>query len=61
MHYAIVAAGAVLHYLKETEHPNLQHVTNIQRIERKIFCGWIVLPSEILNCWARVRTVATRY
>jgi DNA mismatch repair protein MutS len=25
----IVAAGAVLHYLKETEHPNLQHITSI--------------------------------
>ena len=32
---AIVAAGAVLHYLKETEHPNLQHITTIQRIERE--------------------------
>ena len=30
----IVAAGAVLHYLKDTEHPNLQHITTIQRIER---------------------------
>ncbi len=30
----IVAAGAVLHYLKETEHPNLQHITSIQRIEQ---------------------------
>lgn len=32
---AIVAAGAVLHYLKDTEHPNLQHITNIQRIEQE--------------------------
>lgn len=31
---AIVAAGSILHYLKETEHPNLQHITQIQRIER---------------------------
>jgi len=30
----IVAAGAILYYLKETEHPNLQHITAIQRIER---------------------------
>jgi DNA mismatch repair protein MutS len=30
----IVAAGAVLHYLKETEHPNLQHITALQRIEQ---------------------------
>jgi DNA mismatch repair protein MutS len=34
MHEGIVAAGAVLHYLKDTEHPNLQHITSIQRIER---------------------------
>jgi DNA mismatch repair protein MutS len=31
---ASIAAGAVIHYLKDTEHPNLQHITNIQRIER---------------------------
>jgi len=29
---AIVAAGAALHYLKDTEHPNLQHINAIQRI-----------------------------
>ena len=31
---AIVAAGAIFHYLKDTEHPNLQHITSIQRLER---------------------------
>ncbi len=30
----IIAAGAVLHYLKDTEHPNLQHITSLQRIDR---------------------------
>ncbi len=30
----IVAAGAVLHYLKETEHPNLQHITSIHKLEQ---------------------------
>jgi len=34
LHEGIVAAGAILHYLKETEHPNLQHITSIQRIDR---------------------------
>jgi DNA mismatch repair protein MutS len=34
MHEGIIAAGAVLHYLKDTEHPNLQHITSLQRIER---------------------------
>ncbi len=34
MSCGIVAAGAVLHYLKDTEHPNLQHITTIQRIEQ---------------------------
>lgn len=33
----IVAAGAVLHYLKDTEHPNLQHLTTIHRIEQNDF------------------------
>lgn len=31
----IIAAGAILHYLKDTEHPNLQHITSIQRISRE--------------------------
>jgi DNA mismatch repair protein MutS len=30
----LIAAGAILHYLRETEHPNLQHITSIQRIEQ---------------------------
>ena len=29
-----IAAGAILHYLKDTEHPNLGHITSIQRIDR---------------------------
>lgn len=32
---AIIAAGAVLHYLKDTQHPNLQHVNSLQRINRE--------------------------
>jgi DNA mismatch repair protein MutS len=34
LHSAIIAASAVLHYLKDTEHPNLKHITSIQRINR---------------------------
>ena len=30
----VVAAGAILYYLKETEHPNLGHITSIQRMEK---------------------------
>jgi len=30
----IVAAGAVLHYLKDTEHPDLGHITSLQRIDK---------------------------
>lgn len=33
----LVAAGAVLHYLKDTEHPNLQHISSLQRIDREDF------------------------
>ena len=35
--YGIIAAGAVIHYLKETEHPNLQHITSLQRINKEDF------------------------
>ena len=34
---AIIAAGAAIHYLKETEKPNLQHLSAIQRITRDEF------------------------
>ncbi len=37
MKNGLIAAGAILHYLKDTEHPNLQHITSIQRIERDDF------------------------
>lgn len=30
----IIAAGAILHYLKDTEHPNLAHITSLQRIDK---------------------------
>ena len=31
----IIAAGAIIHYLKDTEHPNLQHITSIQMLDRE--------------------------
>ncbi len=34
---ASVAAGAALHYLKDTEHPNLQHINTIHRIVADTF------------------------
>lgn len=34
LHNGIIASGAILHYLKDTEHPNLQHITSLQRINR---------------------------
>ncbi len=33
----MIAAGAIIHYLKDTEHPNLQHITSLQRIDRDDF------------------------
>lgn len=33
----VTAAGAVIHYLKDTEHPNLQHITSLQSIHRNDF------------------------
>jgi DNA mismatch repair protein MutS len=35
MKAGIIAAGAILHYLKDTEHPHLQHISSIQRIDRE--------------------------
>ena len=35
MPLGIIAAGAVLHYLKDTEHPNLGHISIIQRIDKE--------------------------
>ena len=32
LHEGIVSAGAILHYLSETQHNKLEHITNIQRI-----------------------------
>ncbi len=37
MSLAITAAGAILYYLKQTEHPHLQHISSIQRMEREDF------------------------
>lgn len=37
MNAGIIAAGAVLYYLKDTEHPHLQHLASIQRIDRGDF------------------------
>ncbi|RAJ87722.1 DNA mismatch repair protein MutS [Chitinophaga dinghuensis] len=49
---ATIAAGATLHYLKDTEHPNLQHITRIQRIDQDDFL-WMdrftVRNLELLN------------
>jgi len=35
MNLGIIAAGAVLHYLSETHHNKLQHITKISRIDEK--------------------------
>ncbi|NLR81754.1 DNA mismatch repair protein MutS [Chitinophaga eiseniae] len=49
---ALIAAGATLHYLKDTEHPNLQHITRMQRISQDDFL-WMdrftVRNLELLN------------
>lgn len=37
MKNGLIAAGAIIHYLKDTEHPNLQHIVSIQRIDREDF------------------------
>lgn len=37
MSCAIIAAGAAIHYLRETAHPHLGHITSIRRIDREDF------------------------
>jgi len=37
MKNGLTAAGAIIHYLKDTEHPNLQHITALQRMDRDDF------------------------
>ena len=32
-----IAAGAIFHYLKDTDHPNLQHIISMQRIDKDDF------------------------
>ena len=34
MPLGIISAGAVMHYLKETEHPNIKHISRLQHISR---------------------------
>lgn len=49
----LIAAGAILHYLKDTEHPNLQHISSIQRIEQSDYL-WMdrftIRNLELLTC-----------
>jgi len=35
MTHGIVAAGAILHYLRDTAHPNAQHIATIHRVNRE--------------------------
>lgn len=35
--HAIIAAGAIIHYLKDTEHQQLSHISSLQRITRGDF------------------------
>lgn len=34
MNSGIIAAGAILHYLKDTQHPDLAHITSLQRLDK---------------------------
>jgi DNA mismatch repair protein MutS len=49
---AVISAGAVLHYLKDTEHPNLQHISSLQRIDREDYLWmdkWTIRNLELLG------------
>lgn len=53
--HGLVSAGAILHYLKDTEHPNLQHIISMQRINKEDFL-WMdrftIRNLELLNSGA---------
>lgn len=34
MSAGIIAAGAILHYLKDTQHPDIGHITSLQRLDK---------------------------
>lgn len=51
LRWGLIAAGAIMHYLKDTEHPNLQHIVSMQRIDKEDFYGWIASQSVTSNCW----------
>lgn len=37
LHNGLIAAGAIIHYLKDTEHPHLQHIVSMQRLDKDDF------------------------
>lgn len=49
----LIGAGAIIHYLKDTEHPHLQHITSLQRIDREDFL-WMdrftIRNLELVHC-----------
>jgi DNA mismatch repair ATPase MutS len=45
----VIASGAILYYLSETQHNRVQHITTIQRIAEDAYV-WIDLRFGILNC-----------
>jgi DNA mismatch repair protein MutS len=42
----VIASGAILYYLSETQHNKVQHITTIQRISKMLMYGWIDLRFE---------------
>ena len=55
LHEGIIASGVILHYLSETQHHKLEHISNIQRLMKMILFGWIDLLFVILNCTMVIR------
>jgi DNA mismatch repair protein MutS len=56
----IIASGAILYYLSETQH-NKVHITTIQRIAKMLMYGWIDLRFGILNCITVIIQMQSRY
>ena len=48
----IVSAGAIMHYLSETQHQNIEHITSINRIPQDEYLwmdGFTIRNLEIFN------------
>jgi DNA mismatch repair protein MutS len=57
----IIASGAILYYLSETQHNKVQHITTIQRIAEDAYVWMDRFTIRILNCITVIIQMQSRY